>query len=180
MPGLVGALRDTLFGRPAQGGALARRMPLFVDVRYADCLVVGAGAVGMRRARVLASFGARVTLADPALPAGADLSEGMSSLGRGWRAGDEVGRALVCAATDSRSVNHEVAEACRALRIPVSVSDDPADCTFYFPAICTSRRLTAGIVSHGAEHSLGARVARKVRETLAGEDVAAGDVDGEV
>lgn len=179
MPGLVGALRDTLFGRPAQGPVLAERMPLFVDVRHADCLVVGAGAVGMRRARVLASFGARVTLADPALPADADLDEGMSSLGRAFRAGDEVGRALVCAATDSRSVNHEVAEACRVLRIPVSVSDDPADCTFFFPAICTSPRLTAGLVSHGAEHSLVARAARKVRETLAATDAAAGGEDGE-
>ena len=41
------------------------RFPLFVDLTGADCLVVGAGAVGSRRASALACFGARVTVIDP-------------------------------------------------------------------------------------------------------------------
>ena len=166
--------RQSLFGSDvAQGPALHERMPLFVDMRRADCLVVGAGTVGMRRARALASFGACVTVCDPAFPAADELEPNIRSLGRGWQPGDERGRALVCAATNSREVNHEISEACRAALIPVSASDDPADCTFYFPAICRSPRLTAGVVSHGAEHSLVAAAARAVRGVLAEADAGA-------
>ena len=39
--------------------------------------------------------------------------------------------------------------------------------TFFFPAVCATERLSAGVVSTGAEHALTARAAAAVRQTLA-------------
>ena len=38
--------------------------------------------------------------------------------------------------------------------------------TFFFPAVCATERLSAGVVSTGAEHALTARAAAAMRETL--------------
>lgn len=144
--------------------AAVPRFPLFVDLTGADCLVVGAGAVGSRRAAVLARYGARVTVIDPAAP----MCEGAAEvLARAYKPGDERGRTLVAAATNDRTVNHLIGEKCRAAGVPVSVADAPEECTFFFPAVCATEYLSAGVVSTGAKHTLAARAAAAVRQTLA-------------
>ena len=140
------------------------RFPLFVNLMGADCLVVGAGAVGSRRAAVLARYGARVTVIDPAAPT---CEEAAELLARAYKPGDERGRTLVVAATSNRAVNRLIGETCRAASVPVSVADAPEECTFFFPAVCATERLSAGVVSTGAEHALTARAAAAVRQTLA-------------
>ena len=159
-PGAAGA--STQKTREPQAHA-APRFPLFVDLAGADCLVVGAGAVGSRRAAVLARYGARVTVIDPA----AQTCEGAAEvLPRPYKPGDERGRALVVAATNDRAANRLIGETCRAAGVPVSVADAPEECTFFFPAVCATERLSAGVVSTGAEHALTARAAAAMRETL--------------
>ncbi len=140
------------------------RFPLFVNLMGADCLVVGAGAVGSRRAAVLARYGARVTVIDPAAPT---CEEAAELLARAYKPGDERGRTLVVAATSNRAVNRLIGETCRAASVPVSVADAPEECTFFFPAVCATERLSAGVVSTGAEHALTARAAAAMRQTLA-------------
>ena len=163
-------------GRPQLAGNQdgAVRFPLFIDIAGKPCLVVGAGAVGSRRARVLASFGADVHVVDPAVPA--ETSRELEGLGctveaRPWgladREGIVDGYRLVTAATDDRAVNAEVARVCGDAGVPVSVSDSVGESTFFFPAVCTGERLVAGVVSHGADHRLAAAAARKVRGALA-------------
>ena len=165
------------------------KFPLFVDLAGKRCVIVGAGAVGMRRARVLSQFGARVTVIDPA-PAGEAVRE-LDGLGarlerRSWRAEDVDHATLVVAATDVRAVNAAVADACDERGIPVSVADRAAESTFFFPAICRSEHLVAGVVSHGDDHALVARAARSVRAELTAAEGAGetggrsrgGDADG--
>ena len=57
-------------------------------------------------------------------------------------------------------------KAARRAGIPVSVADCEAECTFYFPAICTGQDLVAGLVSTGKDHHKTAQAARAVRKTL--------------
>ena len=73
---------------------------------------------------------------------------------------------LAIAATDDRAVNRQVGVDARRAGIPVSVADCEAECTFYFPAICTGQDLVAGVVSTGKDHHKTAQAARAVRKTL--------------
>ena len=157
------------------------RFPLFVDIAGDPCLVVGAGAVGSRRARVLVSFGADVRVWDPAAASGA--TDGLAALGcsvesRAWVPGaavDLAGLRLVVAATADRAVNADIARACREAGVPVSVADSGRESSFFFPAVCEGDRIVAGVVSHGGDHELAAAAARAVRTAIAAVEAGSGD-----
>lgn len=153
-----------LFGEHARPRSAASRFPLMVPLEGARCLVVGAGQVGARRARVLLRHGARVTIVDPA--ARAEAFPGAVVEPRPYRAGDERDFALVVAATSNRSVNHIVGERCRRTGIPVSVADAAEEGTFVFPALCETDDVCVGVVSRDDNHARVAQVARAVRELL--------------
>lgn len=146
------------------------RFPLFVSLVGARCLVVGAGAVGRRRAEALASHGAVVRVVDPrAAEAWAnEAAPGSVELVlRPFLPGDEESCSLAVAATSDRETNRLVGERCRAAGIPVSVADAPDECTFFFPALCETEELCVGVVSRGGDHALVARVAEAIRALIA-------------
>lgn len=139
------------------------RFPLFVDLRDRPVVVVGGGTVGLRRAEVLRDFGARVTVIAPTLAR--DLP-GVTHLCRAYQAEDLTGAFLAVAATDAPSVNDTVEAEARQLGILFNRSDRPEACDFYFPAICRTDTLVAGLVGDGRDHKKTARAAKAVRETL--------------
>ena len=112
--------------------------PLFLELEGRPCLVVGGGPVAARKAQALAGCGARVKMVAPEV------------CGRTFEDGDVEGMALVIAATDDADVNRHVADLCKAKGIPVNVVDDPANCTFIFPAIARKGPLTVAVSSGGA------------------------------
>ena len=116
----------------------AMHFPLFIDLEDKPCLVVGGGSVAMRKAAALSGFGARVVQISP------------ETCGRTFADSDADGMALVVAATDDATVNAHVAALCKAKGIPVNVVDDPANCTFLFPAICRKGPMTVAVSSGGA------------------------------
>lgn len=145
------------------------KFPLFRDLSGARCIVVGLGSVGLRRARMLARFGAKVTAVDPS-PVEARAREaaetGIALERREWLPADVEGASLVVAATDCRPVNSVIARACSRTHVPVSVADNAEESTCFFPAVCETGRLVAGIVSDGHDHELVARAAAEVRTAL--------------
>ena len=161
---LLDASGNDLFGSCPRPRAAVSRFPLMVPLEGARCLVVGAGQVGARRARVLLRHGARVTIVDPA--ARAEAFPGVTVEQRPYRAGDERGFALVVAATSDRSVNHMVGERCRQAGIPVSVADAAEEGTFVFPALCETDDVCVGVVSRDDNHARVAQIAQAVRELL--------------
>ena len=128
------------------------RFPLFIELENRPCLVVGGGKVAARKAAALAEFGARVVQVAPEVS------------GRGFEDSDVEGKALVVAATDDSAVNRRVADLCKAKGVPVNVVDDPANCTFVFPAIFRKDPIVVAVSSGGA-----CPVAAKlVRDRIAG------------
>ena len=112
--------------------------PLFLELSGKPCLVVGGGAVALRKATALAACGARVAQVAPEIS------------GRKFADADVEGMTLVVAATDDRGVNARISALCREKGIPVNVVDDPANCTFLFPAIARKGPLTVAVSSGGA------------------------------
>lgn len=141
----------------------ALRFPLFLDLTGKTVVLVGGGTIASRRIGTLRLFGCRIVVISPALKAKA---EGITWIQRAYRSGDLEGAFLAIAATADRQVNHQVWEDACQLGIPVSVADCEAECTFYFPAICTGEDLVAGVVSTGKAHHKTAQAAREIRRVL--------------
>ena len=64
---------------------MSLRFPLFVDLAGKAVVVVGGGAIGLRRAAVLQRFGARVTVIAPEIR---EKPEGIAGLLRSSQSGD--------------------------------------------------------------------------------------------
>jgi siroheme synthase-like protein len=139
--------------------------PLFIELANKSCLVLGGGAVALRRCQVLRDFGAKVVILAPDLCP--ELSrrlaedDALSWIQHSLRLGDEplladwlADAALVVAASDDSAMNRMLAAAASARHIPVSIADDPAASTFLFPATVSRGLLCAGITSSGASPGL--------------------------
>lgn len=141
----------------------APRFPLFVDLTGRRVVLIGGGTIASRRIAALRLFGCEIEVISPELKCSA---EGISWQQRAYIPGDLRGAFLAIAATDSRSVNHQVGVEAGELGIPVSVADCEEECTFYFPAICTGGKVIAGVVSGGKDHHRTARAAKAIRRVL--------------
>ncbi|NCA99109.1 MAG: bifunctional precorrin-2 dehydrogenase/sirohydrochlorin ferrochelatase [Clostridia bacterium] len=148
-----------------RGGAGMSYFPLFVELSSKSCLVLGGGAVALRRYQVLRDFGAKVVILAPDLCP--ELSrrlaedDGLSWIQHSLQPGDEpslvdwlADTALVVAASDDSAMNRMLAAAASARHIPVSIADDPSVSTFLFPATVRRGLLCAGITSSGASPGL--------------------------
>jgi uroporphyrin-III C-methyltransferase/precorrin-2 dehydrogenase/sirohydrochlorin ferrochelatase len=112
-----------------------RYLPLFVDLRDRDCLIVGGGEVALRKARLLVRAGARLHVVAPSVHAGLE-SVAASIHRRPFADGDvRPGIALAVAATASDAVNAQVAAACARAHVPVNVVDSAALSNVVFPSI---------------------------------------------
>jgi len=141
-----------------------RYYPVFLDLRERRVLLVGGGAVAMRKAALLARAGARLAVVAPhidsALGALADVVHA-----RTFVADDVIDAAFVVAATDDAAVNAEVAAAARLRNIPVNVVDAPALCTAILPAIVDRDPVLVAIGTQGAAPVLARRLRERI-ETL--------------
>lgn len=140
-----------------------KRFPLFVDLTGKKAVVIGGGAVGLRRAEVLARFGAEVTVVSPAL---SHMAEGVRHVPRKYAPGDLEGAFLAVAATDDARVNETAGREARRLGIFFNRSDCPPDCDFFFPAVCEGSGMVAGLAGDGTDHGRTARTAKEIRKIL--------------
>ncbi len=140
-----------------------KRFPLFVDLTGKRAVVVGGGTVGLRRAEALARFGAEVTVISPVL---SRRAEGICHVARPYAAGDLRGAYLAVAAADDPAVNGTVGREARRLGVLFNRSDCPADCDFFFPALCEGDGMVAGLAGDGTDHGRTARTAKIIRKIL--------------
>lgn len=149
--------------------------PMFIDLKERSVLVVGGGRVALRKLQKLMPYGPKITVIAPEVMP--EIKE-MAGLGLPSGQGDrmEPERAerqkkipeiriyfrefttadldrrpeFVIAAADNETVNHEISRLCRERHIPVNVVDDPAACSFIFPALVHQGSFSAGISTGGA------------------------------
>jgi precorrin-2 dehydrogenase/sirohydrochlorin ferrochelatase/precorrin-6A/cobalt-precorrin-6A reductase len=141
--------------------------PLFVDMHGKKVLVVGGGKVAERRIKILAGFGAEITVISPEVTEYIE-STASTLIKRKYKEGDvrDLIPFLVIAATDERQANHEVAAEAKRLNIHVSAADCREECSCYFPAIADGDAYIAGLVSKNGDHAGVKEMIKKIREVL--------------
>ena len=150
--------------------------PLFVSCTGKRALVVGGGRIAARRVRTLASFTFDITVVAPEIRDDIRLfadAGRIDCLERPFEESDLDDVFLVVAATDDRQVNHRIASLARHRGIFASIADERDECSFFFPGIAQSGRVTVGVCGDGSSHHDVAAAAKKIREVL--HDEATGD-----
>jgi len=138
--------------------------PLNMNIEGRECLVVGAGAVGARKARSLLECGAIVTVIgeDPVPSLRRLEGERLKIRPRKFRRGDMKSYALVFGATDDAGVNKALYRESRRRGLPVNVADQPDLCTFIVPSLYRRGDLCIAVSTGGKSPA----AARAIREDL--------------
>lgn len=127
--------------------------PFFIDLSGKRGLIVGGGAVALRKAEKLLPYGPELTVAAPELRPELEALEGLTLLCRPFSPDLLEGMFFAVAASGDRALNRQVAALCRARGILVNAVDDREACTFLFPALVRDGPLTAGISTGGSSPS---------------------------
>ena len=100
--------------------------PLYTDIRHFRILMVGGGAIALRRLKTLQLFHEHITVISPSVCKEIEdmALEGFATwISRSYVPGDLKGFDMVLAATDDREVNHGVFLEARREKILVNISD---------------------------------------------------------
>ena len=125
--------------------------PMFVPLEGRRGLVVGGGAVALRKLEKLAPYGASIRVIAPQILPDIEAMPDVEPVRRAFQPSDlHEDWAFVIAATDDSHTNQLIAGQCGQRRIPVNVVDDPAHCSFLFPALVQRGPLSVGVCTGGA------------------------------
>lgn len=136
--------------------------PIMLRVAGRLSVVVGGGAVGLRKVRSLLQVGAKVRLVEPDPPSDDSLSP-VELVRAPYDASQLRGAALVFACTNDADINGRIALDARAAGALVNAVDQPEDCDFYSPAVVRDGPITIAIGTDG----LAPAVAGQLKQTLA-------------
>lgn len=143
-------------------------LPVFLHLTGRDCLVVGGGAVALRKAETLLEAGARVTVVSPAFdPAFGALAaahpDRLRVVQEAYTPRDLAPFLLAVAATDDPEVNAAVAADAERARVGVNVVDVPELCSFIAAASFRRGPVQVAVCTGGECPALG----RTLRDELA-------------
>jgi precorrin-2 dehydrogenase/sirohydrochlorin ferrochelatase len=145
--------------------------PIFLDVKNKDCLVVGGGKVGARKAATLAKCGANVKVVSD------DFSMGLDKLKRTcielekkrYDKKDIQGIFLVFAATNNADLNHQIKKDASALNILCNVADAPQNSDFLLPSVVDRGDLTLAVSTSGSSPAMAKRIRKDLEHQFGSE-----------
>lgn len=145
-------------------------LPIFMNLGGQRCLVVGGGTVAARKTSLLHKAGAQVRVVAQRLTAVIQALDSaitdVELIRAPFNPRHLDGCALVVAATDRQAVNRRVHALAVARGMPVNVVDQPALCSFIFPAIVDRAPLTIAVSSGGAAPVLTRLLRSRLESTI--------------
>ena len=142
-------------------------LPIFMNVKGENCLVIGGGKIASRKVFMLLRAGASVSVVSPELCQDLTIrkDEGdINHINRLFEDSDLDDCKIVIAATDDEKVNSHVSQLAKSKNIPVNVVDAPDLCSFIVPSIIDRNPVQIAISTGGASPVL-ARLLRSRLET---------------
>ena len=138
--------------------------PVFMNIKDKDCLVVGGGSVGARKASTLEKCGAKVKLISSLFsPECEDLkTTSIEMEKKEYENNDITGMFFIFAATDNADLNKEIQKDAAKLDILCNIADSPDRSDFILPSIVDRGDLILAISTSGASPAM----AKKIRQEL--------------
>ncbi|MBF0181023.1 MAG: hypothetical protein HQM03_13455 [Magnetococcales bacterium] len=144
-------------------------IPVFLQVRERECLLVGDGAEARAKGTALLRAGARLTVVAPEL-AGSLLEEARTGrlrwLAERFRPDHLDGVWLAVSALADEEVNAAIHAAALARGVWLNVVDRPRYCTFVWPAVVERPPVTVAISTGGRSPALAGYLRRRIGEWL--------------
>ena len=139
--------------------------PLALDLTDRHVVVIGAGHVGVHKARQLLECGARVTLISESVLA--PLPTGLEAfVSRRYEDGDLAGALLAVAATGDARVNDDIVREATQRNILLNVVDDLDRSNFFFTAVHRDGDVVVSVSTGGASPALAQWVRTRVAQAL--------------
>jgi len=145
------------------------KYPIFLEMRGRRAVIVGGGAVAVRKAQALLASGARLVVvakeADNALTA---LCQGGSAeLIKSKYSKDYLaGAVLAIAATNDAKLNKQIYKDCQELEILCNVVDAPEFCDFLVPAVVKRGDLQIAVGTEGHCPAYAGHLRKKLEQTF--------------
>lgn len=139
--------------------------PVNLNINDKLCLVIGGGAVALRKVNSLLDSGGVVRIISPELVPELMFLAGEQKvewIERGFAEGDLQGAFLVFAATSSRSVQAQVMEEAKKYSALINSADDPRNSQFHVPAHFRRGQMLVTVATGGGSPAL----AKKLRQQL--------------
>jgi len=138
--------------------------PIFLELKAKDCLVVGGGKVGARKAATLEKCGANVKVISDRFSSGFDdLKQTNICLEKKeYEKKDVNGMFLVFAATDNVDLNQQIKDDASMLNILCNIADAPQNSDFLLPSIVDRGDLILAVSTSGSSPAM----AKKIRQDL--------------
>ncbi|MDQ3738233.1 MAG: bifunctional precorrin-2 dehydrogenase/sirohydrochlorin ferrochelatase [Actinomycetota bacterium] len=140
--------------------------PVFLDLHGVPVLVVGAGAVGVRKIRGLVTAGANVHVVALDIDESLDRSSLAGLRQQPYEPSDLDGKRLVITATGVPAVDANVASDAKEQGIWVNAADQTDDCTFILPAIARADDLTVAVSSDGTAPAVASWLRDRIRQEI--------------
>ncbi|MBU1195073.1 MAG: bifunctional precorrin-2 dehydrogenase/sirohydrochlorin ferrochelatase [Proteobacteria bacterium] len=138
--------------------------PVFMDMKGRDCLVVGGGPVGWRKASGLEKSGANVTVVSLQFSSEFDdISSRIVCCLKQYEKSDIQGKFFVFAATDKAALNRQIRQDAQAQNVLCNIADSPGDSDFVLPSTLEQGDLVIAVSTSGSSPA----VARTVKHRLA-------------
>ena len=146
--------------------------PINLDINGQSCLVVGGGAVGLRKVNTLLGCGATVTVVslevDPRIEEMA--AEGHIKLERRtYTTSDLDGKFLVIGATDDNALNRKISWDAGRKKMLCNIADVPDACNFILPSIVHRGDLIIAVSTSGSSPALAKRLRKDLEATYGDE-----------
>lgn len=141
------------------------KYPIYLELSGRRTVVIGAGAVALRKVQALVEAGGRVTVVAEHIPASlneAFLATRAEIIISSYSKNYLVGATLCIAATNDHPLNQRIYNDCQELEILCNVVDQPVLCDFFVPAVLKRGNLQIAISTEGGCPAYAGHVRKKL------------------
>lgn len=150
--------------------------PFFIDIKGKKGLIAGGGKIALHKLKKLLPYESSLKIVAPEIseeleiflkdPECMDLNNKIVVIKRKFEASDLEGVFFVIAACDDKRTNAEISNLCKEAGILVNVADSREECSFIFPSLVKSGKLSIGISTEGASPETAASVRSQIASLI--------------
>lgn len=139
--------------------------PMFIDLNGKHCVIVGGGAVALRKAKALLSFGAKVFVVAPVILE--ELNHSNVTFRTREFLEDDINDAfLVIAATNDEDLNQQIVRLCKERSVFVNSATTKENGTFLFPGLVKKKDITIGVSTAGKSPAVTKRICEDITKQI--------------